>query len=209
MNARQTVCALSMCLISELCLAASLSTYAVRAAGSNNEPLTGGIVLSSPDPISRSTTLSNAFGTADVTMRADAGAVGVESSGSFNAPVLSTRFFPPIASATSSMFVTFSGPTPTVETSINLDFDGFLWRRLSDHVLQRLRILYRLPAKRAHHIATFQSGFFGGRILHHIVHQRALGVREAKRFHHGRRYLPGQLDAQPTPDYPPFVHQIL
>lgn len=125
MNARQTVCVL-MCLISEVCWGDSLATYLVSARGNNNDPLTGGIILSSPDPISRSTTLFNAFGTADVTMRADAGAVGVENSGSFTAPVLSTRFFPPTASATSSMFVTLSGPTPTVETSVNLHFDGFL-----------------------------------------------------------------------------------
>jgi hypothetical protein len=103
-----------------------LAQYSISARGDNNDPLTGGIILHSADPISQSTTLSNAFGTADVTMRADAGAVGVNMSGSFVAPPLSTRFFPPQAAASSSMFVTFSGPTPTVETSINLHFNGFL-----------------------------------------------------------------------------------
>jgi hypothetical protein len=101
MNARQLCCVLSMCLISEVCSGASLAQYSIRAGGSNNDPLTGGIILSSADPISQSTTLSNGFGTADVTLRAEPGAVGINISGSFNAPVLSTRFFPPTGGATS------------------------------------------------------------------------------------------------------------
>jgi len=99
--------------------------YSINAHGDLDWPAQG-IFKVDDEPVSGPVLLQDGLGTATGSITAQKGAVKGSLSGFFNARAFETHRFNPAIDALSQGTIQIDGPTPTVETSVNLHIDGSL-----------------------------------------------------------------------------------